>query len=129
MLENRSFNTVSNGKNLFKNGASSASLWSVPLGVMFSKEFKTESGYTFKPALDLAYIVTLGDTQNGTTVTMADVRGSARSEARLADRAAFSANTGILVQKDSMTYGLHYDVQKSAHETAQAVAASVNIKF
>ncbi|WP_342755032.1 autotransporter outer membrane beta-barrel domain-containing protein [Pantoea sp. MBD-2R] len=129
LLKNRSFDAMSNGKSLFKNGDSSASLWSMPLGVMFSKEFKTASGYTLKPALDLAYIVTTGDTTNGTRVTMAGVKGSAWSESRLADRSAFSARTGLQVQKENMSYGLHYDVQKSAHETSQAVAVSVNIKF
>ena len=129
LVKNNGFDAVSGGKSLFKNGESSASLWSMPLGVMFSKEFKTESGYVFKPALDLAYSITTGDTTNGTKVTMAGVNGSAWSESRLADRSAFSARTGVQVQKENMTYGLHYDVQKSAHETSQAVAASVNVKF
>lgn len=128
MKTNR-FTAKSGGKSLFNNAGASASLWSAPLGVSLAREFQSESGYTLKPRVDFSFIATTGDTTHGTRVSMAGVNGSAWSESRLADRSAFSFSAGALLQKDSLTYGLHYDVQKSSHETAQAVSASFNLKF
>ncbi|WP_380184269.1 hypothetical protein [Kalamiella sp. sgz302252] len=128
-LKNKRFTAKSSGKSLFDNAGTSASLWSIPLGVGLSREFKSDSGYTLKPRVDLSFIATTGDTTKGTKVSMAGVNGNAWSESRLADGSAFSLSAGALLQKGSLTYGLHYDVQKSSHETAQAVSASFNMKF
>lgn len=128
-LKTNSFTAKSSGKSLFNNAAASASLWSVPLGVSLAREFQYESGYTLKPRVDLSFIATTGDTTHGTRVSMADVSGTGWSESRLADGSAFSFSTGAVLQKGDLTYGLHYDLQKSSHETAQAVSASFNIKF
>ncbi|WP_158612369.1 autotransporter family protein [Erwinia psidii] len=128
-LKNNAFNAKSEGKVLFKNGSNSQSLWSVPLGVRFSKEYKNDSGYTLKPALDLSWTATGSDTISGTQVTMAGVTGHAQGESRIADSSAYGANAGFLLQKDNLTYGLNYGIQKSSNETSQTVAASFNLKF
>lgn len=128
-LKNKAFKTKSEGKEFFKNGSSSQSLWSVPLGVRFTKEYKNDSGYTLKPSLDLSWVATGGDTTAGTTVTMAGVTGSAYGESRIADSSAYNANVGFLLQKDKMTYGLNYGIQKSSNETSQTISASFNLKF
>ena len=129
MLKNNGFNAKSEGKTLFKNGSNSQSLWSVPLGVSFSKEYKNDSGYTLKPALDFSYIATGGDTTSGTKVSMEGVSGSAWSESRIADSSAYAASAGVQLQKGDMTYGLGYGIQKSSNETSQAISASFNLKF
>lgn len=128
-LKTDDFKAKSNKKTLFSNASSSAALWSVPVGVSVGREFKTKSGYTLKPKADLSWIVNVGDKTSGTKVTMADVSGSAWSEARIADGSALNASAGILLQKESLTYGLHYGVQTSSHEVSQAVSASFNVKF
>ncbi|MFC0140191.1 hypothetical protein ACFFJN_09020 [Erwinia mallotivora] len=129
LLKNNAFQSKSAGTTLFRNGSNSQSLWSVPLGVNFGKEYKNDAGYTLKPSLDLSYIATGGDTTSGTRVTMQGVTGSARGESRIADSSAWSASAGFLLQKDNLTYGLNYGVQKSSNETSQTVAASFNLKF
>ncbi|MEI2267047.1 autotransporter outer membrane beta-barrel domain-containing protein [Erwinia sp. CGal63] len=128
-LKNNRFSARSSGKSLFTNGAASATLWSMPLGVSLAREFQFESGYTLKPRVDFSFIANTGDTTHGTRVSMADVNGSAWSESRIADSSAFGLSAGALLQKGDLTYGLNYDVQKSSHETAQAVSASFNLKF
>lgn len=128
-LKNNAFKAKSEGKQLFKNASNSQSLWSVPLGVRFTKEYKNDAGYTLKPALDLSWISTGGDTVSGTDVTMSGVTTSAKGESRIADSSAYNINAGFLLQKDKLTYGLSYGIQKSSNETSQTVSASFNLKF
>jgi len=60
---------------------------------------------------------------------MSWVDGSALSQSRIADSSAYAGSAGLLLQKDNLTYGVNYGIQKSSNETAQSISDSFNMKF
>lgn len=89
--------TVSNGTHV---SSTHQSLWTVPVGLMFTGKTAAASGWTLQPLLDVAYVRSFGDKDVEATTTWGSTVGSVNmvvwAENVLRSRAGIEAQKGAL---------------------------------
>lgn len=123
------FTTKNNDGNLFHTDKDRQNIWQFPVGVAFTKDYRTENGWTIKPKLDLSIVPSTGDVDASTSIRVAGVSASDSITARVMDRTSFDGTLGVDMQKGNMTFGLRYGLQKSSNQTDQAGMATFIYRF
>lgn len=104
-------------------------VWTFPVGVTFSKDVPTESGWKVKPRADLSVVPAAGDTRARTRAQVSGVAASDAVRSRIVDPVAFDGSVGLELEKDNISLSLNCGVQASEHQTGQNVALSFTYKF
>ena len=78
-------------------------LWTVPLGVKFAGDMQTASGWTWTPAIDVAYIPSFGDDDVDATT---DVGAVAHTTMDVWTNSVGRVKFGISAMKDNFGFGL-----------------------
>ncbi len=125
------FDTKSNGVVQVHSGEINQGVWYFPVGVTFSKDIVSQSGWTFTPKLDLGFIAAAGELDARSVTSIPGVAGSAEYSMKSVDGFAFNGGVGFdLAHKDNgVSVGVNYNVQASEHETSHMVNAVFKFEF
>ncbi len=104
-------------------------VFSIPVGVTFSKDIVTENGWAITPKADVGVVASFGDTHVNSTTSIPTVAGLSSLEMRNVDNFAFSGGVGVEVAKDNLSFGLNYNLKASEHETSHGVNVGFTYKF
>lgn len=99
-----------------------------PAGVTVSGDIDV-AGWNVKPLVDLSVIPSAGDTKNTTAVSYAGIGAEDVVKSRIMDATSWAGTVGVQAEKDGFSFGLHYGLQASAHETDQSVGMGFSWKF
>lgn len=101
----------------------------VPLGVQLSRDFMTQTGWTMKPALDLAVTPVLGSKNLTETIRFTGVGKDVTTSSEVLDRMRYSAALGVSGGKDKVGFGVSVGYSGSKNTDAFAVKANVRWTF
>ena len=101
----------------------------VPLGVQLSRDFMTQTGWTMKPALDLAVTPVLGSKNLTETIRFTGVGKDVTTSSEVLDRMRYSATLGVSGGKDKVGFGVSVGYSGSKNTDAFAVKANVRWTF
>lgn len=114
---------------VFRVGRDTQEIWTFPIGVSFSRDFETSSGWKVKPRADLSVAPAAGDLKAKTKVRVPGVAASDTIKARMMDSVSFDGTLGLEVQKDNISFGLDYGIRASEHKAGHGVNVSFTYKF
>ena len=114
---------------VFRVGRDTQEIWTFPIGVSFSRDFETSSGWKVKPKADLSVAPAAGDLKAKTKVRVPGVAASDTIKARMMDSVSFDGTLGLEVQKDNISFGLDYGIRASEHKAGHGVNVSFTYKF
>lgn len=114
---------------VFRVGRDTQEIWTFPIGVSFSRDFETSSGWKVKPRADLSVVPAAGDLKAKTKVRVPGVAASDTIKARMMDSVSFDGTLGLEVQKDNISFGLDYGIRASEHKAGHGVNVSFTYKF
>lgn len=101
----------------------------VPLGVQLSRDFMTQTGWTMKPALNLAVTPVLGSKNLTETIRFTGVGKDVTTSSEILDRVRYSATLGVSGGKDKVGFGVSVGYSGSKNTDAFAVKANVRWTF
>ena len=114
---------------VFRVGRDTQEIWTFPIGVSFSRDFETSSGWKVKPRADLSVAPAAGDLKAKAKARVPGVAASDTIKARMMDSVSFDGTLGLEVQKDNISFGLDYGIRASEHKTGHGVNVSFTYKF
>ncbi len=114
---------------VFRVGRDTQEIWTFPIGVSFSRDFETSSGWKVKPRADLSVAPAAGDLKAKTKARVPGVAASDTIKARMMDSVSFDGTLGLEVQKDNISFGLDYGIRASEHKAGHGVNVSFTYKF
>ena len=114
---------------VFRIGKETQHIWTFPVGVGFSRDFETASGWKVKPRADVSVVPATGDLKAKTRASVRGVGASDTVTSRIMDATTVDGTLGLEVAKDNLSFGLNYGVQASEHRTGQGVNLSFTYKF
>lgn len=123
------FTSRIDGHDVFRVGRDTQEIWTFPIGVSFSRDFETSSGWKVKPKADLSVAPAAGDLKAKTKVRVPGVAASDTIKARMMDSVSFDGTLGLEVQKDNISFGLDYGIRASEHKAGHGVNVSFTYKF
>ena len=114
---------------VFRVGRDTQEIWTFPIGVSFSRDFETSSGWKVKPRADLSVAPAAGDLKAKAKTRVPGVAASDTIKARIMDSISFDGTLGLEVQKDNISFGLDYGIRASEHKAGHGVNVSFTYKF
>ncbi len=120
---------VKSGGTVFEVDGNTQSIWTFPVGVTFAKAIETESGWQFKPQLDLGVIPAAGDVKAKSKARVPGVDSQAEMKMQVVDYATFDGGLGFELGKGDFTLGLNYNLQASEHRTGHGVFGTLRYEF
>ena len=114
---------------VFRVGRDTQEIWTFPIGVSFSRDFETSSGWKVKPRADLSVAPAAGDLKAKAKARVPGVAASDTIKARMMDSVSFDGTLGLEVQKDNISFGLDYGIRASEHKAGHGVNVSLTYKF
>ena len=121
--------SVKSGGTVFKVDQDFQSIWTFPVGVALSKTIETDSGWLFKPQVDLSVIPAAGDVKAKSRARIPGVAGDAEMKMQVVDYVTFDGGLGFEVGKDNLSFGLNYNIQASEHRTGHGVFGTLRYEF
>ena len=128
-LRTDGFTSRIDGHDVFRVGRDTQEIWTFPIGVSFSRDFETSSGWKVKPRADLSVVPAAGDLKAKTKARVPGVAASDTIKARMMDSVSFDGTLGLEVQKDNISFGLDYGIRASEHKAGHGVNVSFTYKF
>ncbi len=125
------YDTEMSGSIISHTKADTQSTWYFPVGVTFSKDIESESGWTFTPSLDVGFVLATGDVHASAQSSIPSVNDMAKYSVRNVDTFAFDGGLGFdLAHKESgISFGLNYNILASEHETGHMLNATFKLEF
>ena len=114
---------------VFRVGRDTQEIWTFPIGVSFSRDFETSSGWKVTPRADLSVAPAAGDLKAKAKARVPGVAASDTIKARMMDSVSFDGTLGLEVQKDNISFGLDYGIRASEHKAGHGVNVSFTYKF
>ena len=114
---------------VFRVGRDTQEIWTFPIGVSFSRDFETSSGWKVKPRADLSVAPAAGDLKAKAKARVPGVAASDTIKARMMDSVSFDGTLRLEVQKDNISFGLDYGIRASEHKAGHGVNVSFTYKF
>ena len=114
---------------VFRVGRDTQEIWTFPIGVSFSRDFETSSGWKVKPRANLSVAPAAGDLKAKAKARVPGVAASDTIKARIMDSVSFDGTLGLEVQKDNISFGLDYGIRASEHKVGHGVNVSFTYKF
>ncbi len=110
---------------------STQDVWYFPVGVTFSKDIASESGWVFTPKLDVGFIAAAGDFDAISRTQFTGVPGTLELQMQNVDGFAFNGGLGFeLANKENgVSLGLNYNIQAGEKETSHMVFANFRYEF
>ena len=124
------YSSKSAGATVFKADQSYQSIWTFPVGINFAKSFGSESGWSFKPQVDLGVIPAAGDVKSTARIRIPGVTGSSDLQMQQVDYVTFDGTAGFEVANGKgFSVGINYNLQLSEHRTGHNVYGTLRYEF
>lgn len=123
------YDVEANGGNVLEGDSLHQDIWTFPIGVTFSKEFATDSGWNFKPSLDFTVIPAAGDIKAKHDVRFTGLPGTYEVETQMMDYLTWQGGVGLELANDNMSIGVNYTLQAGEHTTGHGVFGSFRYEF
>lgn len=129
-VDSKNYSAKTNAQGTILNSYGTAKTYAeVPLGVQLSRNFMTQTGWTIKPALDLAVTPVLGSKNLTETIRFTGVGKDVTTSSEVLDRMRYSATLGVSGGKDKVGFGVSVGYSESKNTDAFAVKANVRWTF
>lgn len=129
-VDSKNYSAKTNAQGTILNSYGTAKTYAeVPLGVQLSRNFMTQTGWTIKPALDLAVTPVLGSKNLTETIRFTGVGKDVTTSSEVLDRMRYSATLGVSGGKDKVGFGVSVGYSGSKNTDAFAVKANVRWTF
>lgn len=119
----KSNGTVMHGDEMNQN------IWTFPIGVTFSKQVETGSGWYVKPSLDLGVIPATGDIEAKSKIRFTGTGTKAELDTHTMDYMSYTGGLGLDFGNDNLSLGVNYNIQASEHSTSHGVFGTVRYEF
>ncbi len=106
-----------------------ATVFSIPVGVRFEKEYMTESGVTVIPHANIGLEFAMGDLDEVEAVSVIGVRNESRFMNNIIDPVTFQIGFGLELVKNEYSFNLDYDFRLSNNTNEHALMANFRYKF
>lgn len=121
--------SVKSGGTVFKVDQDFQSIWTFPVGVTLSKSIQSDSGWNFRPQVDLGVIPAAGDVKAKSRARVPGFGAEAEMKMQVVDYVTFDGGVGFEVGKENLSLGLNYNIQASEHRTGHGVFGTVRYEF
>ena len=129
-VDSKNYSAKTNAQGTILNSYGTAKTYAeVPLGVQLSRNFMTQTGWTIKPALDLAVTPVVGSKNLTETIRFTGVGQDVTTSSEVLDRMRYSAALGVSGGKDKVGFGVSVGYSGSKNTDAFAVKANVRWTF
>lgn len=129
-IDSKNYSVKTNAQGTILNSHGTAKTYAeVPLGVQLSRDFMTQTGWTIKPALDLAVTPVVGSKNLTETIRFTGVSQDVTTSSEVLDRMRYSAALGVSGGKDKVGFGVSVGYSGSKNTDAFAVKANVRWTF
>lgn len=129
-VDSKNYSAKTNAQGTILNSHGTAKTYAqVPLGVQLSRDFMTQTGWTIKPALDLAVTPVVGSKNLTETIRFTGVGQDVTTSSEVLDRMRYSAALGVSGGKDKVGFGVSVGYSGSKNTDAFAVKANVRWTF
>lgn len=129
-VDSKNYSAKTNAQGTILNSHGTAKTYAeVPLGVQLSRDFMTQTGWTIKPALDLAVTPVVGSKNLTETIRFTGVGKDVTTSSEVLDRMRYSAALGVSGGKDKVGFGVSVGYSGSKNTDAFAVKANVRWTF
>lgn len=129
-VDSKNYSAKTNAQGTILNSHGTAKTYAeVPLGVQLSRDFMTQTGWTIKPALDLAVTPVVGSKNLTETIRFTGVGQDVTTSSEVLDRMRYSAALGVSGGKDKVGFGVSIGYSGSKNTDAFAVKANVRWTF
>lgn len=105
----------------------SMNVFSIPVGVAFSKDINTASGWNIKPSLDLVVTANTGDDEVDSDVRFNGVDLTTDLSTEVIDSVTYGANLGLQMQTGSFEFGV--GVNYTGSENTDEFGVNANARF
>lgn len=125
-----SYDVTSQQGTVFTMSKANMNNWNLPVGVKFSRDFMTESGWAISPELRLAVIPAFGDTKISNTARIPGVNVSSGTlTGHVFDRVTGEVGLGLNIVRDNLAFGVNYTFQGGSHQRAHNVSGQLRYSF
>ena len=129
-VDSKNYSAKTNAQGTILNSHGTAKTYAeVPLGVQLSRDFMTQTGWTIKPALDLAVTPVVGSKNLTETIRFTGVGQDVTTSSEVLDRMRYSAALGVSGGKDKVGFGVSVGYSGSKNTDTFAVKANVRWTF
>ena len=129
-VDSKNYSAKTNAQGTILNSYGTAKAYAeVPLGVQLSRNFMTQTGWTIKPALDLAVTPVVGSKNLTETIRFTGVGQDVTTSSEVLDRMRYSAALGVSGGKDKVGFGVSVGYSGSKNTDAFSVKANVRWTF
>ena len=129
-VDSKNYSAKTNAQGTILNSYGTAKTYAeVPLGVQLSRNFMTQTGWTIKPALDLAVTPVVGSKNLTETIRFTGVGQDVTTSSEVLDRMRYSAALGVSGGKDKVGFGVSVGYSGSKSTDAFSVKANVRWTF
>lgn len=129
-VDSKNYSAKTNAQGTILNSYGTAKTYAeVPLGVQLSRNFMTQTGWTIKPALDLALTPVVGSKNLTETIRFTGVGQDVTTSSEVLDRMRYSAALGVSGGKDKVGFGVSVGYSGSKNTDAFSVKANVRWTF
>lgn len=129
-VDSKNYSAKTNAQGTILNSYGTAKTYAeVPLGVQLSRNFMTQTGWTIKPALDLAVTPVVGSKNLTETIRFTGVGQDVTTSSEVLDRMRYSAALGVSGGKDRVGFGVSVGYSGSKNTDAFSVKANVRWTF
>ncbi len=124
------YDVKSNGAKIAESDQDSMNIFSIPVGVVLSKDFATASGWNIKPALDLVVTANTGDDEMDSDLDFVGISNLTTSmSTEVIDSFTYGANASVQLQKDAFQFGLGVNYTGSDNTDELGVVANARFTF
>lgn len=129
-VDSKNYSAKTNAQGTILNSYGTAKTYAeVPLGVQLSRNFMTQTGWTIKPALDLAVTPVVGSKNLTETIRFTGVGQDVTTSSEVLDRMRYSAALGVSGGKDKVGFGVSVGYSGSKNTDAFSLKANVRWTF
>lgn len=104
-------------------------IWTFPVGVTFTKNIVTESGWRLKPLLDLNVTPAAGDIKAKSKIRFTGTGTEAEMDTKMMDYITYGGTVGLEFGKDNFSVGINYNGQFGAESSAHGIFGVLRYEF
>ncbi len=120
---------IKSGGNVAEGDSFTQNIWTFPVGVSMTKQFKLSNGWAFKPTLDLNVTPATGDIKAQTSINFCGVPGDAEIKTKTMDYITYGGTAGFEIGNENLKFGLNYAGQFGAESSSHGVFGTFRYEF
>ena len=121
--------TIKSDGDMIKADAIAQTIWTFPVGVMFSREIDAGDGWYFKPMLDLAVVPAVGDIDARQDIRFTGTSTTAQMETQTMDYISYMGGAGLEIGNENFSLGVNYNLLVGEHATNHGVFGTLRVNF